>query len=67
MLKGTVPRVSPKAISRPLGPFQILSKICGDIHSTAQGAPPVSLTPVANGKKPPTRKVLIIFGTPVGS
>jgi hypothetical protein len=35
--------VSPKPLSITLGPFKIFSKIRG-------GAPPVSLTPVANGK-----------------
>jgi hypothetical protein len=42
--------VSPKPLSIQIGPFQIVSKIRGEIFA-AQGAPPVSLTPVANGKK----------------
>jgi hypothetical protein len=36
--------VSPKALSIPLGPFRIFSKIREDIRSL----PPVSTTPVAN-------------------
>jgi hypothetical protein len=39
----------PKPLSIPLEPFQIFLKIFRDIF-TAQGAPPVSLTPVPNGK-----------------
>jgi hypothetical protein len=38
----------PKALSIPLRPFQIFQKF-GDILA-AQGAPPVSMTPVANEK-----------------
>ncbi len=40
--------VSPKPLSIPLGPFHIFQKF--DEIFAAQGAPPVSLTPVANGK-----------------
>ncbi len=62
--KGTMPRafllhifdesVSPKPLSIPLGPFQIFSKIAAIF--AAQGAPPVSLTSVANGKILQTEK-----------
>jgi hypothetical protein len=38
--------VSPKPLSIPLGPFRKFAEIFA-----AQGAPPVSVTPVANGKK----------------
>jgi hypothetical protein len=38
----------PKPLIIPLGTFQIFSKIRGDF--AAQGAPPMSLTPVAIGK-----------------
>jgi hypothetical protein len=38
--------VSPKAQSIPSGPFKIFSNIRGDIRT--QGAPTVSLIPVAN-------------------
>jgi hypothetical protein len=64
MLKETVPRdfqgffhesVSPKPLSILLVPFRIFSKIRGDTVCAAQGAPPESLTPVANGK---IRKVM---------
>jgi hypothetical protein len=40
--------VSPKPLSILLGPFQILSKIFGDIRSSR--CTRVSLTPVVNGK-----------------
>ncbi len=39
---------SPQRLNVPLQPFQIFLKIRRDI--AAQGAPPVSLTPVANEK-----------------
>jgi hypothetical protein len=68
-LKGTVPRdfrlqvfyesVSPKPLIIPLGRFEFFRKYA-QIYA-AQGAPPVSLTPLANEKKSSIRKVSIIF------
>jgi hypothetical protein len=47
----------------PLGPFEFCQKFA-EIFA-AQGAPPVSLTPVAKGKKSSIRKALVIFATGV--
>jgi hypothetical protein len=41
--------VSPKPLITPLGPFKIFFRKFTEIFA-AQGAPPVSLTPVANEK-----------------
>ena len=49
----------------PLGPFRILSKFA-EIFA-AQGAPPVSLTTVANGKNLPSKKFNYFVWTPLGS
>jgi hypothetical protein len=57
--------VSPKHLIIPLGPFRNFRKF--EEIFAAQGAPPVSLTPGANGKKSSIRKALIIFFTPLGS
>jgi hypothetical protein len=51
--------VSPKPLCIPLGPFLICLKFA-EIFA-AQGAPPVSLTPVENGKKISVIKVLIVL------
>jgi hypothetical protein len=51
----------PQALIISLGPFQIYQKFAE--ISEAQGAPPVSLTPMANGKKSAIRKMFVIsFG-----
>jgi hypothetical protein len=57
----------PQAPGYPLGPFQIFSKIRGDIRSSRQGEPPVSLTLVANGKNLKSEKFKLFFLTSMGN
>jgi hypothetical protein len=56
--------VSHKPLIIPLGPFQIFQKFAEIV--AAQGAPPVSTTPVANGKNLQSEKfssfILDTFG-----
>jgi len=76
-VKGTVSRnffllfffhesVSHKPLIIPLRPFRIFSKIRGDTVFSAPGLPPVSLTPVTNGKNPQS-DFYDFFWTPLGS
>jgi hypothetical protein len=57
--------VSPKPLSIPLGPFEFFRKFA-EIFA-AQGAPPVSLTPVANEKIFNQKSFNYIVWTPLGS
>jgi hypothetical protein len=53
--------VSPKPLCMPLGIFQIFSN--NSEIFTAQSAPPVLVTPVANGKTLQSEKFYLFFGT----
>ncbi len=56
---------SPKPLSIPLGPFPIFLKFAEII--AAQGAPPLSLTPVAKGKIFNQKSFHYFVWTPLGS